>query len=390
MTRIFLVAAESSGDALGADLIDALRAHDPGIGFAGVGGAAMASRGMKSAFDIGDLAVLGLIDGVKAYPRVVKRADQAADAAVAFNPDAVVLIDSWGFTLRVAQRLRKRLPKTKLIKYIGPQVWATRPGRARTLAATVDHLICIHDFETPFYAPYGLACTVCGHPALGRSEKGDGAAFRARHKLGDAPVLLVLPGSRDSELRRTAPHLFAAAGIALEQAPGARVVAVAARAIAGDVSTMASKQAYPALVVEEAREKIDAFASATAALAVSGTVTTEVALQETPVVVGYRLGWVTWALARAFLYRSPFATLLNVAAGREVAPEFIQTRCTAANLAGAVAPLLNDPAARARQVAAQDDALKTMGRGGRPAAEIAAEAVLGALAAQPLRVATGV
>lgn len=389
MTRIFLVAAEASGDALGADLIDALRARDPSVTFAGVGGAAMAARGVASAFDIGDLAVLGLIDGVKAYPRVVRRADEAADAAVAFDPDVVVLIDSWGFTLRVAQRLRARLPRAKLIKYIGPQVWATRPGRARTLAATVDHLICIHDFETPFYAPYGLACTVCGHPAFGRSVRGDGAAFRTRHGLGDARVLLVLPGSRGSELRRTAPHLFDAAALVVAKTPDVRVLTVAAGAVAAGVATLAASQPYPVLVVDEGREKADAFAAATAALAVSGTVTTEVALQEAPVVVGYRLGWVTWALARAFIYKSPFATLLNVAAGREVAPEFIQTRCTSANLAAAVAPLLADPAARARQVAAQDHALAAMGRGGRPAADIAADVVLGAVAPQPLREATG-
>jgi len=383
VTKIFVVAAESSGDALGADLIDALRTRDPSIVFAGVGGAAIASRGVKSAFDIGDLAVLGLIDGVKAYPRVVKRADQAADAAVAFDPDAVVLIDSWGFTLRVAQRLRRRLPRAKLVKYIGPQVWASRPGRARTLAGIVDHLICIHDFETPFYAPYNLACTVCGHPALGRSTAGDGAAFRARHSLGDGPMLLVLPGSRGSELRRTAPHLFAAAGLARKEAPDTRVMVVAARAIADAAKAMAAAQSYPVQVIDEADGKNDAFAAATAALAVSGTVTTEVALQETPVVVGYRLGWITWALARAFFYKSPFATLMNVAADREIAPEFIQTRCTGANLARAVVPLLCDPQSRAQQVAAQDAALTSMGRGGRPAADIAADAVFGVLASRP-------
>jgi len=376
VTRIFLVAAESSGDALGADLVDALRARDPSIQFAGVGGAALASRGIESEFDIGDLAVLGLIDGVKAYPRVVKCADDAAAAAVAFDPHAVVLIDSWGFTLRVAQRLRLQLPRTKLIKYVGPQVWASRPGRAKTLATTVDHLICIHAFETPFYAPFHLPCTVCGHPAMGRSVKGDGAAFRARHGLGGGPVLLVLPGSRPSELRRTAPHLFAAAGLALREAPDARVVVVAAQAIAAAAAAMAQAQDYPVLVVAEADGKADAFAAATAALAVSGTVTTEVALQETPVVVGYRLGWTTWALARAFLYTSPFATLMNVAAGREVAPEFIQTQCTGANLAQAIIPLLRDPQARELQVEAQDAALASMGRGGRPAADIAAETVL--------------
>jgi len=374
--RIFVVAAESSGDALGADLVDALRKRAPDSEIAGVGGPAMDARGVKSAIDISGLAVLGLVDGLKAYPRVVRLADATTDAAVAFNADTVVLIDSWGFTLRVAQRLRNRLPTAKLVKYIGPQVWASRPGRARTLAQTVDHLICIHDFETPFYAPFNLPCTVCGHPALGRYAKGDGAAFRARHGLGSAPVLVVLPGSRRSELRRTAPYLLAAAGKLYGSVPNLKVLVVAADAVAGAAKAVAAVQSYPVIVVDETGEKEHAFAAATAALAVSGTVTTEVALQETPVVAGYRLGWVTWALARLFLYKAPFATLMNVAAGREVAPEFLQTRCTPSNLANAIAPLLQDRDARANQVAAQDAALQAMGRGGRPAADIAAEAVL--------------
>jgi lipid-A-disaccharide synthase len=374
--RIFVVAAESSGDALGADLIDALRARTSELTLAGIGGPEMTSRGVPSAIDIKGLAILGLIDGVKAYPRVVRLADEATDAIVAFAPEIVVLIDSWGFTLRVAQRVRKRLPGAKLVKYVGPQVWASRPGRARTLALSVDHLICIHDFEVPFYAPYGLSCTVCGQPAMGRHRQGDGASFRARHRLGDAPLLLVLPGSRASELRRTAPRLFAAAARLVADNPELKVVVVAARPIADGARAMAAAQAYPALVLDEAGDKEDAFAAATAALAVSGTVTTEVGLQGAPVIVGYRLGWISWALARLFLYKSPFITLMNVAAGREIAPEFIQTRCTAESLARAAAPLLTDPAARATQVAAQDQALVAMGRGGRPAADIAAEAVL--------------
>jgi lipid-A-disaccharide synthase len=374
--RIFVVAAESSGDLLGADLIDALRVRAPEAVFAGVGGASMAARGVASAIDISGLAVLGLIDGLKAYPRVVRLADAATEAIVAFNPDTVVLIDSWGFTLRVAQRLRARLSGAKLVKYIGPQVWATRPGRAKTLAAIVDHLICIHDFETPFYAPYNLPCTVCGHPAFGRYEKGDGAAFRARHDLGDGPILLVLPGSRGSELRRTAPALFGAAASVVSRNPGVEVVVVAARSVSDRVRTAAGSLPFKPLIVDEAEEKVDAFASGTAAVATSGTVTTEVGLQGTPVVVGYRLGWVTWALARLFLFKARFVTLMNVAVGREVAPEFVQTRCTPANLAAAVEPLLLDPTARANQVDAQNRALASMGRGGRPAADIAAEAVL--------------
>lgn len=375
--RVFLVAAEPSGDALGAELIAALRAKAPDVSFSGIGGPAMEREGVRSAFDIRELSVLGLIDGLKAYPRVVRRAEEATEAAIAASPAAVVLIDSWGFTLRVAQRLRARLPDAPLIKFIGPQVWASRPGRAKTLAATVDHLICIHEFETPFYRQFGLECTVCGHPAFGRLRSGDPVSWRAAAGVApEAPLLLVLPGSRSSELRRTGPALVAAADLLVSQRPHLAVRMIAARGMEAHAQALAASAQRPITVVPEGETKEDAFAAATAALAASGTVTTEVALQGSPVVVGYKLGWITWALARAFLYKSPFATLMNVAAGREVAPEFIQTRLTPANLAAAAAPLLDDPRRRQAQVDAQNAALDSMGRGGRPAAEIAADAVL--------------
>ena len=241
----------------------------------------------------------------------------------------MVLIDSWGFTLRVAQGVRAANPNIKLVKYVGPQVWATRPGRAKTLAAAVDHLICIHDFETPFYAPYGLDCTVCGHPALGRYKPGDGAALRARQGYkANEKIILVLPGSRSAEIRRIGPTLWAAAEL-LDRDRDVRIIVVAANSVRQQVL----EQAPAAVRILDEREKEDAFAAATVALAASGTVTTEVALQGTPLVIGYKLGWITWALARAFLFKSKYATLMNVAADKEVAPEFIQTKCTPENLA---------------------------------------------------------
>lgn len=377
--RVFLVAAEPSGDALGADLVRALKARDPSLAFAGVGGRAMAEAGVDSAFDISDLAVLGLIDGVKAYPRVVRRADETAEAARRFDPQVAVLIDSWGFTLRVAQRLRTATPHARLVKYVGPQVWATRPGRAKTLAAAVDHLVCIHDFEAPFYAPFGLPVTVAGHPAVGRAVAGDGAAFRARHGISaDAKTLIVLPGSRRSELKRVGPTIVAAAVQLVREIPGVTPVLVAAETVEESARALAAQ--IPGVIVVGGAERNDAFAAGTAALAASGTVTTEVALQGAPVVVGYKLGWITWALARLFLLKSRYVTLMNVAAAREVAPEFIQTRFTIENLVRAAAPLLADPAARARQVEGQNAALAAMGRGARPAAEIAADVVQAELA----------
>jgi lipid-A-disaccharide synthase len=371
--KIFLVAAEASGDALGADLVRALKDRDPALQIAGIGGAAMAEEGVKTAVNISGLAVLGFVDGLLAYGRVKRAVAQSVAAIIAAKPDVVVLIDSWGFTVRVAQGVRAAAPHIRLVKYIGPQVWATRPGRAATLAATVDHLICIHDFEVPFYETFGLACTICGHPAFGRFKFGDGPAFRARHGIKPKDkVLLVLPGSRSSEIRRVGPTLWRAAEILEQKRPGLKLVVVAARSVAKAVHD----QAAPIALIVDEHEKEDAFDAATAAIAASGTVTTEVALQGTPMVIGYRLGWITWAIWRAFLFKGRFATLMNVAAKEEVAPEFLQTQFTAVNIARAAAPLLDDPALREDQVRRQDDALALMGRGGRPAAEIAADVVL--------------
>ena len=370
---IFLVAAESSGDALGADLARALRELDPSLRLDGVGGALMEAEGIQSKADITGLAILGFFDGFKAYSRVKRAVASAVNAALAAKPDVVALIDSWGFTLRVAQGIRAAAPHIKLVKYIGPQVWATRPGRARTLAATVDHLICIHDFEVPYYKVHGLPCTVCGHPALGRFKPGDGAAFRARQGFNPKDqVVLVLPGSRATEIRRIGPVLWRAAETLDRDRPNVRLVVVAASAVRDAVVAQAPAAAR---IVDE-RQKEDAFAAATVALAASGTVTTEVALQGTPLVVGYKLGWVTWTIGRTFLFRAKYATLMNVAADAEVAPEFLQARCTADNIARAAAPLIDDEDAREDQVRRQDEALALMGRGGRPAAEIAAEAVM--------------
>lgn len=370
--RIFLVAAESSGDALGADLARALRNRDATLDIQGVGGPLMAAQNIESQADIKGLAILGFVDGLLAYSRVKAAVSATVAAILKAKPDVVVLIDSWGFTLRVAQGVRAAAPEIKLVKYVGPQVWATRPGRAKTLAAAVDHLICIHDFEVPFYEPYGLACTVCGHPALGRYTPGDGPALRARQGFtAKEKIILVLPGSRSGEIRRIGPTLWAAAEL-LDRDRDVRIITVAANSVRDQLT----RQVPAAVRIIDENEKEDAFAAATVALAASGTVTTEVALQGTPVVIGYKLGWITWAIIRAFLMKSKYATLMNVAADAEVAPEFIQTRCTAENIATAAAPLLDSEDAREAQIRAQDEALAKMGRGGTPAAHIAADTVL--------------
>ena len=215
--KIMLVAAEASGDALGAGLARALRGRlGDDVTFVGVGGLRMAEEGVVSPFDITDLSVLGWLEGLKAYGVVRRRVADTAALAAAERPDAVILIDSWGFTIRVAKAIRAVLPDTPLIKYVGPQVWASRPGRAKTLAASVDHLLALYAFDAPWFEREGLQTTVVGSQALHVDMDGaDPAAFRASR--GPAPLLpgpplpgpspLVPPASRRRarNLRRTCP-----------------------------------------------------------------------------------------------------------------------------------------------------------------------------------------
>jgi lipid-A-disaccharide synthase len=373
-----LVAAEASGDDRGAGLARALKRRlGQGVRFVGVGGQRMTAEGVESPFDIAELSILGLLEGLLAYRRVVRRADQTAAIAARERPDVAVLIDSWGFTLRVAQRLRKRDPALPLIKYVGPQVWASRPGRARTLARAVDHLLAIHAFDAPYFEAAGLPVTFVGNAALTLDfSKADPERLRAA--IGAAPgepILAVLPGSRPSEIARVLPAFEAAVNILKADRPELHIVVPAAPTVLDAVKARVAGWPHRAHVIEGEAGKLDAMKAATVALACSGTVTTELALAGAPMVVGYRLGPVTHALLKR-LIRTKYVTLFNIAAGDFVAPELIQDRCNGPELAAEVARRLDDPALRAAQAAAQSAALDKMGRGGPDPSEAAAAAVL--------------
>jgi lipid-A-disaccharide synthase len=373
-----LVAAEASGDDRGAGLARALRRRlGQGVRFVGVGGERMIAEGVESPFDIAELSILGLLEGLLAYPRVVRRADETAALAAREKPDVAVLIDSWGFTLRVAQRLRRLDPNLPLIKYVGPQVWATRPGRAKTLAGVVDHMLSIHAFDAPYFEAEGLPVTFVGNSALTLDfSKADPDRLRARIGAGrDEPILIVLPGSRLGEIERILPAFEDAVRRLKGDRPELHVVVPTAPTVADVVKARVAGWSFRAHVIEDDQGKLDAMKAATAALACSGTVTTELALAGVAMVVGYRLGAVTAVIARRLL-RTPYITLFNIAAQAFVAPELVQEACTGPRLAREVALRLDDAELRSRQVLAQYEALDKMGRGGPDPSEAAADAVL--------------
>ncbi|HRO33629.1 MAG TPA: lipid-A-disaccharide synthase [Brevundimonas sp.] len=381
--KIMLVAAEASGDVLGAGLARALKARlGDGVTFVGVGGPRLAAEGVHSPFDIAELSILGWLEGLRAYGRVKRRVAETAALAARERPDAVVLIDSWGFTIRVAKAIRAASPYTPLIKYVGPQVWASRPGRAKTLAGAVDHLLALYSFDAPWFEREGLATTVVGSSALHIDLSGaDPAGFRRSLGLGpDQPLLLVLPGSRPSEIRLMTPVYEQAVQTLKAARPDLAVAVVAAGTVAADVAQRVAAWPFRVHLVGEDR-KYDAMTAATVGLATSGTVSTELALAGAPMVIAYRFQPLSYAIMKPF-FTGKYATLFNHAADEEIARELIQDDATPDKTAQAVGRLLDDPALRADQAARQTAALDLMGRGARDPSDIAAEAVLDVIAAK--------
>jgi lipid-A-disaccharide synthase len=376
---IFLIAGEPSGDALGASLMSALKRQTGGQArFAGVGGQAMIAEGLASLFPMSDLSVMGLFEILPRLPKLLGRVRETVKAIVAMRPDAVVTVDSPAFAAAVWRRLPAERPK--LIHYVAPTVWAWRPGRARQYARTIDHLLTLFPFEPPYFEREGLAASFVGHPIVEAGiERADGAAFRRRHGVPDeAPLLCLLPGSRNGEAARLLPHFSDAVARLTRMFPALRVVAVAATPRLAETLRTAAASWQATGVVVAGDEKYDAMAASTVALAASGTVTLEVALAGVPMVVAYRVNPLTASVARR-LIKVRHVCLVNLLAGRGVVPELLQEECRGEPLAAAVARLLANEADRIAQVAAAGDAVRQL----RPAASSpsgrAAEAVLAVL-----------
>ncbi len=373
-----LVCGEPSGDQLGAQLMAALKslAGDE-VKIVGVGGEAMAAQGLKSLFALDATAVMGLREIVPKIPRILAHVRAAADFALHTKPDAVVLIDSPDFTHRIAQRLKRIAPRIVTIDYVAPQVWASRSYRARAMARYFDLVLALLPFEEPFFEGYGLRAVFVGHPAVERAAQMTGGdAFRARHAIApDAPLLAVLPGSRTNEIRFVFPQFREAVGLIAQRVPGLATVLPTVPHVAARVRAVTADWPTPLHIVEGESEKFAAFDAADVALAASGTVTTELALSRTPMVVGYKVGWLTAALMEPLIHVK-FATLVNLLLDREAVPEFLQARCKPQALADAVVALLTDKNAAARQSADLAEAMHRLGQGGEQPSLRAARAIL--------------
>lgn len=351
---IFLVAGEASGDLIGQRLMRALRRRLGAVRFAGIGGARMAEEGLESLFPLSDLSLVGIGEVVPHIPKLLRRIRATAAEVERTAPVLVLFIDASGFARGVARRLKKRRWPGQVIQYKAPQTWAYWPWRARAMARDFDLVLCILPFEPEHLAQYGGTSAYIGHPALeSGAGRGDGAAFRARHGLPpDQPLLVLLPGSRSSEVRRALPLFGAVARRLAAAVPGLRIVVPTVETVAERVR--AGVQDWPCQpIVVGGAERFDAMAAASAALCVTGTVTVELALARLPMVACYKVSFLTSLFFVAFV-RVRWAAMVNLLLGREAVPEFLQHRATPSALAGAVRRLLTDPAARQAQQADLD------------------------------------
>lgn len=338
---IFLIAGEPSGDLLGARLMAALREETGGrVRFAGIGGEAMTAAGLKSRFPIHELAVMGFIEVLPHLFTILRRLRETVTAVKDLRPDAVVTIDSPSFTLEIAERLKGQgIP---LIHYVAPQVWAWKAWRAKSVARYLDHLLALLPFEPPYFERHGLPTHFVGHPAVEN---------RAVPKSGEAAqglCLAVLPGSRKGEVAKLLPVFAEVVRALAVRHPDLRVVIPTVETVAEVVEARVRDWPLPVTVVRGAEAKATAFGEATAALAASGTVALELGVAGVPTVVAYRFAGVVGLLSPSLL-RVPFVSLVNLIAGREVQPEFLQRRCRASEILPAVERLLSDPEARAAQ-----------------------------------------
>ena len=367
--KIALIAGESSGDKLGAALIDGLDAIlEQPADFIGVAGPRMITRGMDSLFAMQELSVMGIVEILKQYPRLKRRLDETADYIIAQNPDVLITIDAPEFSLRLAKIIHSK-SDIPTVHYVAPTVWAWRPKRADKMAHFIDHVLALFPFEPPLMQRAGMSCDFVGHPVVTDpiATNEEVAAFRDDFGIGDAPLVLILPGSRNNEISKLMAPFGETLALAGQTMPDLQCVLPAAPHVVGAVQEAVQNWPIRPIVLDH-RElgettyevaKRAAFRAADVALAASGTVSLELAANDTPMVIAYDMGWLSRQIIGRMLITDT-VTLVNLVTDTRVIPEFIGKNCRADLIAPA---LLESLIAPQGQLRALRDTMDKLGRG---------------------------
>ena len=379
--KLFLLAGEASGDRLGAELMRGLRQLKPDVRFRGIAGPEMQSEGLDSLFDMAELSVMGLAEVLPKYFALKRRLDQTVAEVLAWKPDILVTIDSPDFCLRVARAVRAADPSIRTCHYVAPSVWAWRPGRAKKMAAYIDHVLALLSFEPPYMQAEGMACDFVGHPVAAQAAVTSKQIAQFQADFGLDPArrsLVVLPGSRASEIKRLLPIFckvvaqpyFAEFQLIFPTLPHLEpLLRAEIDALAQDTVLVTGAGLTAA---DAAEQRLVAYGAATAALAASGTVSLELAAAGTPMVIAYDMGFISRLVIGAML-KIDTVTLVNLVSETRAVPEFIGKDCKAERIAPALQQILDAPDAQAQAI---KTTMTRLGRGDPELPYRAARAVL--------------
>jgi lipid-A-disaccharide synthase len=373
--RILLSCGEPSGDMYAGALTRELRSLAPGVTVAGLGGPELAAAGAELLADYRGLAVTGLTEAIAKVPRSLRLLQTLVTWARDERPDALVAIDFPDFNFPLARRLRKL--GIRVVYYVGPQIWAWRPGRLKTMRSVADRVLVIFPFEEAIYQRGGVPVEFVGHPLvdLAKPSAPRDAFLRGLGLAPQAPTVAILPGSRPNEVSRILPVLVAAARRIRSAVAGAQFVIARAPSLDDHLfDVVKARDLSPAAVVAGDTDAV--LASADVALTASGTATVQTAIHDTPMVIVYRLSPLTYYLGRRLVKLDTFG-MVNLIAGERIVPELIQDRFTPEAVADEAISMLTDPARAAR---VREGLARVRARlGGPGASRRAAQAILEAL-----------
>lgn len=351
MVKIYLIAGEPSGDLLGSRLMRAMVDKCPEVEFYGIGGESMQREGLKSLFNISDLAVMGIFEVLPSLPKIFARFKQTIADIERVKPDVVITIDSWSFSAEIHKRLRRKKLGIPQVHYVAPQVWAWKKKRARTMYKYIDHLLTLFPYEPKYFTPYHLDTTFVGHPVIESNVVwGNKKEFRIRYNIDESrPIMLLLPGSRKTEVSRLLPVFLNAVKLFQEKHPEFSYVIPTVHTVEDRVRTMVEASDLPVIVVSNEADRHNAYCAADIAVAASGTVALELAMVDVPHIISYRVSKLTAWLVRHCLHIQ-FVNLTNILLGREVVPELLQEDCNEQKVLYYVEELLKKNALYDRQM----------------------------------------
>lgn len=365
--KIFIIAGEASGDKLGAAMMKGFEhLADQKIEFIGVGGALMEEMGLKSLFPMEEISLMGISEILSQYRHLKQRIRQTAAAVLDEQPDVLITIDLPEFSFRVAD-LVKHASNIPTVHYVAPTVWAWRPGRARKIAKYIDHVLALFPFEPPLMQDAGMSCDFVGHPVVQDliATPQEVAEFKLHFGLGQGPMLVCLPGSRRSEIKRLTPIFKDALEKIKHSYPDMNIVLPAAPSVAELVQSEVSQWKHKPIVLDPrditpdqaGKFKRAAFKAADVALAASGTVSLELAINQTPMVIAYDMNWISRQVIGRLL-QVDSVNLVNLVSDTRSVPEYIGKACQPDAIASAIRDVLENPTSQVEAMQTTVDRLR--------------------------------